>query len=60
MDKYFIISNRREIRYLKRRVDKLGRSVTFFSLAGICLSLGYIGLEKRLEKLERRNAADQD
>lgn len=60
MDKYFIISSRREIRYLNRRVDKLGRSVMFFGLAGLCLSLAGLNMEKRLEKLERRNAANDD
>lgn len=60
MDKYIIISNRREIRYLNRRVNKLGRSIVFLGLAGICLSLAGINMEKRLEKLERRNAADGD
>lgn len=59
MNKYIIISNRREIRYLNRRVNRLGKSFMFLSLAGICLSLGGINLEKRLEKLERRNAADE-
>ena len=59
MDKYIIISNRREIRYLRRRVDKIGKSVMFLSLAGICLSLAGVNMEKRLEKLERRNAADE-
>lgn len=60
MDKYIIIGNRREIRYLNRRVDKLGRSVAFLGLAGICLSLAGMNFEKRLKKLERRNAADGD
>lgn len=60
MDKYVIISNRREIRYLNRRMNKLGKSVMFLSLAGLCLSLAGINMEKRLEKLERRNAADED
>lgn len=60
MDKYIIIGNRREIRYLNRRVNKLGKSVMFLSLAGLCLSLAGINMEKRLEKLERRNAADED
>ena len=60
MDKYLIISNRREIRHLGRRVDKLARSVVFLGLGGLCLSLMGMNMEKRLEKLERRNAANGD
>ena len=60
MDKYIMISNRREIRYLNRRVNKLGKSVMFLSLAGLCLGLAGVNMEKRLKKLERRNAASED
>lgn len=60
MDKYIMISNRREIRYLNRRVNKLGKSVMFLGLAGLCLGLAGVNMEKRLKKLERRNAASED